>query len=209
MYPGTLILLKDSSLLMHNNKKVHLLLPFTVGTAISFICGSSYTMMMSAPIIPLQIQIAMAQNDTATSTTQTNSSITLGNPVFTEHAKVTPPKPAVINGTHGSQVSYSGSGVVKGVNFSVNGTVFIVPRSDDSADLTGHSVITTTNGEKGTYNFYALGHTDASGSVRDNGTAFFNTKSSGKLSIVKDLVVVFKDQIDKAGNGMTVGWEWK
>jgi len=165
-------------------------------------------MMVSAPI-PLRIQIAMAQIDNATSTTQTNSSITLGNPVFTEHTKVTPPKPAVINGINGSRVSYSGSGVVKDVNFSVNGTVFIVPRSDDSADLTGYAVITTTEGEKGTYNFYALGHTDASGSVRDNGTAFFNTISSGKLSIVKDLVVVFKDQIDKAGNGMTVGWEWK
>jgi hypothetical protein len=189
-----------------NNKKVLLL--FTVGTAVSFVWGSSCMMMVSAPI-PLRIQIAMAQIDNATSTTQTNSSITLGNPVFTEHAKVTPPKPAVINGINGSRVSYSGSGVVKDVNFSVNGTVFIVPRSDDSADLTGYAVITTTEGEKGTYNFYALGHTDASGSVRDNGTAFFNTISSGKLSIVKDLVVVFKDQIDKAGNGMTVGWEWK
>ena len=38
---------------------------------------------------------------------------------------------------------------------------------------------------------------------------FFHTTPNGKLSIVRGLVVIFKDQIDKAGNGMTIGWEWK
>jgi hypothetical protein len=37
--------------------------------------------------------------------------------IFTEQDKATPPKPVVINGTHGLQVSYSGSGAVKGVFF--------------------------------------------------------------------------------------------
>src|ERR687888_2127186 len=115
--------------------------------------------------ISLHLQIAKAQNSTAPVTTnqQTNSSITLGNPIFTEHDKATPPRPVVINGTHGLQVSYSGSGIVKGVNFSDNGTVFIVPRSDGFADLRGYAVMTTADGEKGSYNFYSLGHEDASG----------------------------------------------
>ena len=91
----------------------------------------------------------------------------------------------------------------------MGGSVFIVPRSDGSADLRGHAVITTTEGEKGTYDFYSLGHQDANRSTKDNGAAFFHTTSSGKLSTVKNLVVVFKDQIDKAGNGSTIGWEWK
>ena len=65
---------------------------------------------------------------------QSNSCITLGNPIFTEYDKATPPKPGIINGTHGLQVSHSGTGVVKGVNFSANGTVFIVPRSDGFTD---------------------------------------------------------------------------
>jgi hypothetical protein len=191
-----------------NNNNISFLLAVCV--ALSLIGGQSYLMMMGH--VPLQMQIAVAQNGTAASTVaaqQTNSSITLGNPVFTEHDRATPPKPVVINGTHGLEVSYSGSGVVKGVNFSVNGTVFIVPRSDGFAELRGHAIMTTANGEKGTYNFYSLGHQDANGSTRDNGAAFFHTNSSGKLSIVKGLVVVFKDQIDKAGNGSTIGWEWK
>jgi hypothetical protein len=205
-----------------NNNNVSVLL-LTVGTAVSFILGSScLTAAAVGPIPPLQIQTAMAQNDittaiaslpaSTTATNQTDSSITLGNPVFIEHDKATPPKPVFINGvTHGLQTSYSGSGTVKGVDFSVNGTVFIVPRSDSgSADLIGHADITTTDGEKGTYKFYSLGHMDnATGSTKDNGAAFFHTNSSGKLSIVKDLVIIFKDQNDKAGNGMTVGWEWK
>ena len=193
--------------MMNNNK---ILLLFTIGIAMSLVWSLSYLLMMSP--ISLHLQTAMAQNSTAPVRTnqQTNStSITLGNPVFVEHDKATPPKPVVVNGTHGLQASYSGSGVVKGVNFSANGTVFIVPRSDGFADLTGHAVITTTDGEKGTYKFYSLGHADANGTTRDNGAVFFSTTSSGKLSAINDLVIVFKDQIDKAGNGMTIGWEWK
>src|SRR5437763_14399414 len=158
-----------------NNNNISFLLAVCV--ALSLIGGPSYLMTMMGHV-PLQMQIAVAQNGTAASTIaalQTNSSITLGNPVFTEHDRDTPPKPVVINGTHGLEVSYSGSGVVKGVNFSDNGTVFIVPRSDGSADLSGHAVIITADGEKGTYKFYSLGHTDANGTTRDNGTLFFGT----------------------------------
>jgi hypothetical protein len=194
---------------MNNNK---ILLLFTIGIAMSLVWSLSYLLLMMMSPMPPRLQIALAQkNSTVTVTTnqQTNSSITLGNPIFTEHDKATPPKPVVINGTHGMQASYSGSGVVKGVNFSANGTVFVVPRSNGSADLSGHAVISTVDGEKGTYKFYSLGHTDANGTIRDNGAVFFHTNSSGKLSAINDLVIVFKDQIDKAGNGMTIGWQWK
>jgi hypothetical protein len=183
-----------------SNYKIHLLT--SVGVAVSFI-WLLYLMPTSHTII---IQKAMAQN---TSTIKTNSNITLGNPIFTEHDKSPPPKPVVVNGIHGFQVSYSGSGVVKGMNFSDVGTALILPRSDGAADLGGHATITTTDGEKGTYTFYSIGHNDANGTTRDNGAAFFHTNSSGKLGTVNNLVVVFKDQIDKAGNGMTIGWEWK
>ena len=39
--------------------------------------------------------------------------------------------------------------------------------------------------------------------------AFFHANPSGKLGIVNNIVVVFKDKIDNAGNGTTIGWEWK
>jgi hypothetical protein len=192
-----------------NNYKIFLL--FTIGVAMSLIWSSLSSYLM--PDRPLQIQIAMAQNDnttasTTTTTTHNNSSINLGDPIFTEHDKAAPPKKEFIKSTYRLQSSYSGSGMVKGVNFSVNGTVSIVPRIDGAADVTGHAVIYTADGEKGSYSFYSIGHTDDNGTTRDNGAAFFHTTSAGKLSIVNNLVVVFKDQVDKEGNGMTIGWEW-
>jgi hypothetical protein len=138
-----------------------------------------------------------------------NSSINLGNPIFTEHDKATPPKSEVIKGIYTLQASYSGTAKVKDVNFSVNGTILIIPRIDGGEDISGHAVISTADGEKGSYSFYSIGHTDDNGTTRDNGAAFFHTSSGGKLSIVNNLVVVFKDQVDKAGNGVTIGWEWK
>jgi hypothetical protein len=112
----------------------------------------------------------------------------------------------LINGSNGLEASYLGNGTIKGVDFAANGTVFIEPRNDGYADL---RVIFTDNGEKGTYKFYSLGHQDANGTTKDNGAVFFHTTSNGKLSILKGLVVIFGDQIDKAGNGLTLGWEWK
>ncbi len=88
-----------------------------------------------------------------------------------------------------------------------------LPERQEQMFLTGErrswSCCRMRHGEKGTYNFYSLGHEDANGSTKDNGAVFFHTTSNGKLNIVNGLVVIFKDQIDKAGNGMTIGWEWK
>jgi hypothetical protein len=143
------------------------------------------------------------------STTSPIPGMTSGNPIFTETDKSTPPKPVVVNGTHGFQVSYSGSGVVKGRNFSAVGTVLIMPRSDKALDLNGHAVIAANNGEKGTYTFCSLGYTGAHGATKDNGTATFHTTSTGSLRVVNNLLLVFEDQIDKTGNGKALGWEWK
>jgi hypothetical protein len=50
---------------------------------------------------------------------------------------------------------------------------------------------------EGNIHFYSLGHQDANGSTKDNGAVIFSYASSGKLSIVNGLVVIFKDQIEK------------
>jgi hypothetical protein len=155
------------------------------------------TIVISAVILaigPNNIQKAMAQSpNTVTATPETNTSITL-NLVFTENDKSTPPKAVVINGTHGLQVTYEGTGVVKGVNFSAIGTVLLLPRSDGAADSSGHAVITASNGEKGNYTLYSIGRTGADGTTRDNGAAFFHTNPSDKLGILNNLVVRIQRQ---------------
>ena len=187
-----------------NNHKIFILT--IIAVAVSLDC-SLYLMPPGHTII----KKAMAQTATTTnsSTTPSYSSMISGNPIFTETDKSTTSKPVVINGTHGFQVSYSGNGVVKGINFSAVRTVLIMPRSDKALDLNGHAVIATNNGEKGNYTFYSLGYTGADGTTKDNGTATFHTSSSGRLGVVDNLLLVLKDQIDKAGYGRTLGWEWK
>ena len=97
-----------------------ILILITIAIAVSLVC--SFYLIPPSPTI---IKKAMAQTVTTTnaSTTLSNSSMISGNPIFTETDKSTNSKLVVINGTHGIQVSYSGNGVVKGVNFSAVGTV--------------------------------------------------------------------------------------
>ena len=155
------------------------------------------------------IQKAMAENATINTTIPTNTNITLGNPIFIEHDKTTSRQGVVINGSQGFKASFAGSGMIKGINFTDTGTALIVLRPNGYSYILGKADITTIDGsEQGSYTLYSIGYADANGTIRDNGAAFFHTNSTGKLDVVNNLVVVFKDQVDKAGNGVTVGWEW-
>ena len=172
-----------------------------------------WSLLLPSLVVPSStiIQKAMAENATTTNTTiPTNTNITLGNPIFIEHDKTTSRHGAIINGSQGFKASFAGSGMIKGINFTDTGTALIVLRPNGYSDILGKAVITTIDGtEKGSYTFKSIGHADANGTIRDNGALFFHTNSTSKLAIVNNLVVIFKDQIDKAGNGMTIGWEWK
>lgn len=181
--------------------------------AISLISISSF-----ANLKPLELQTgsAITQNET-------NSDSTSRNPIFLEHDKPTHAKIVMVNGTHALQGSYTGRGVVKGIDFLANGTVLIVPRKEGGADLNGQANISTTNGEKGSYNFHSVGHVAfakgpiignitnilANGPITTNGTAFFHTDSTGELKPINNLVVAFKERIDLLGRSTIEGWESK
>jgi hypothetical protein len=150
----------------------------------------------------------------------------LGNPIFSEHYKTTSQKQVVVNGSSGLSLASSGNGTIKGINFTNVETGLVTFRPNGYGDFKGHGIITiaatgkdggggsssngTSEQEKAWYTIYGTGRQDANGTVRDNGAAFFHTNSTtGKLASIDNLVVVFRDQGDKAGNGMTIGWEWK
>jgi hypothetical protein len=146
----------------------------------------------------------------------------LGNPIFSEHDKITSQKQVVINGSKGLSVSFSDNGTVKGIDFTDVGTALITFKPNGYGDLKGQAVITTATGKNGTgnissnereratYTFYATGRQDANGTVRSNGATFFNTNATTtKLASIGNLVVITRNEVDKAGNDMTIGWEWK
>lgn len=221
---------------MNNNYKI--LIPLVTALAVSLIWSSSSLNLMPHGIFQMQTAMAQDKNSSSSATSQaTNPSTTLGKPIFTEHDKPTGAKLADVNGTRGLQVNYTGTGVVKDINFSANGTVLIVPRSDGGADFNGHAVIITPSGETGNYTFQSIGHVvtgtikDAIGNItanvgniaareplrnivaiepiRTNGTAVFHTTSGGELSTINNLAVAFQEQIDILGRSKIEGWESK
>jgi len=174
---------------------------------------------LSVTTLPALAQPIDNSNKTST-TTPENMSATpvLGNPVFVEHDKITSQKQVNINGTKGLSVTFSGNGTVKGISFTDIGSALITYRPNGFGDLKGQAVITATSansndtsGQNATYTFYATGRQDATGIVKSNGATFIHTNStSGKLaSSIDNLVIVFRNQVDKVGNDTTIGWELK
>jgi hypothetical protein len=53
-----------------------------------------------------------------------------------------------------------------------------------------------------------IGHYGADGKLRDIGATFI-TKATGNLAFIRNMVGIYKDEIDKAGNAITKIWFWK
>jgi hypothetical protein len=202
----------------------------TIVTVIAAATTSLTINSMSSMTMIKEVLAAQPSNDNSNKTstaTSENMSATpvLGNPIFVEHDKITSQKQVDINGIKGLSVTFSGNGTVKGISFTDVGSVLITFRPNGFGDLKGQAVITTTGGssssnsssndtsgqEKATYTFYATGHQDATGIVKSTGATFLHTNSTtGKLaSSIDNLVVVFRNQVDKVGNDITIGWELK
>jgi hypothetical protein len=62
-----------------------------------------------------------------------------------------------------------------------------------------------------TYTFQAIGQYGSDGKLRNHGSVFFNSNTSSirQLSFLNNMVGVFADEIDAAGNSMTRIWELK
>ena len=141
------------------------------------------------------IQNVIATNRTSTSSPSANSSnITLGSPqVYTAYTHTTDFKPAIVNGTHGKQISFMGYGILNGTNITDSGKAF-------STATTGGAIYTTGRGTAfHGFTFQGIGHYGADGKLRHIGT-IFNTNG---------MVGIYKDVIDKNGNAITRVWYWK
>jgi uncharacterized protein (UPF0333 family) len=84
--------------------------------------------LLSPAITNTNIQKAKALG----ATTTTNNDIILGNPIYTEIDKATSQKSIVVNGTtttaHATEITFSGHGTAKGINYTDNGKALVIPR---------------------------------------------------------------------------------
>jgi hypothetical protein len=148
---------------------------------------------------------ALSSSDAANFTNIINP-VTLGNPYFVEYDKTTSQKPTVINGTHVTEITFSGHGTAKDINFTDKGNALIIPRGGSAVLLKGKDNLVSSAGDKASLNFMELGH--GNGIVKANGAAFYDAKATGKLAYLSNTVSVYTDEVDKHGNGKVLAWEW-
>ena len=139
------------------------------------------------------------------------TTITIGEPFYKQNDKPGNQKAVVVNGINASEISFSGTGITNGINFRDSGKALIIPRTGGATYIQGNVVITTNNSsEKASYSFQEIGQSSSPGGIiKANGAAFFGSNATGKLAFLNNVVAVYHNQIDKAGNSTLTAWKWK
>lgn len=109
--------------------------------------------------------------------------------------------------------SFSGNGTLNGnIEVKVNGTAKVTSLDNMSVFISGMAEFTaTTTGDRAPYTFQAIGHYNKDESFSSAGSMFFNSTiiTGGELSSFKNTVGIFKDIVDKYGNGTFLMWRWE
>jgi hypothetical protein len=169
------------------------------------------------------IQDVFATNITTSPSASSNiDNITLGNPQvsYTGYDKTTSFKPATVNGTNGIEISFTGHGILNGMNITDNGNAVVTNGTGGTIYTAGDGKLVSENGA-GTliFAFQGTGHYGADGKLRDIGNIFQHHhligklpiafKATGNLAFLDNMVAIYKDEIDKGGNAVTKIWFWK
>jgi hypothetical protein len=149
---------------------------------------------------------------TATSSVTSNiTSITIGEPFYKQNDKPTSQKTVKVGGINATEISFSGNGTANNINFKDTGKALIIPRSGEASYIQGNAEIVNVNNssEKASYTFQEIGQPGSDGKIKANGAAFFGSSATGKLAFLNNMVVIYQNQIDKAGNSSLVAWKWR
>jgi hypothetical protein len=144
-----------------------------------------------------------------------NNNISLGDPFYIEHGKITSQMPVVVQGKiHAYSIKFSGNGTAKGISFTqLGGRALIIPISKDIADIFGNEIINANEDSKSnaTVTFRQISHINATAqTIIGNGAMIFNSNATGKMAFLANTVAMFK-QIDNGKNDTYIirAWEWK
>jgi hypothetical protein len=149
---------------------------------------------------------------TATSSVTSNiATITIGEPFYKQNDKPTSQKTVKVGGINATEISFSGNGTANSINFKDTGKALIIPRSGEASYIQGNAEIVNVNNssERAAYTFQEIGLPASDGKIKANGAAFFGSNATGKLAFLNNVVVIYQNQIDKAGNSSLVAWKWR
>jgi hypothetical protein len=126
----------------------------------------------------------------------------LGEPIFVEKGADTIKREIGPNITH---YTFTSNGTMKGnIEYSKAGEFVSVSKGNNQTFDQGHGVITTKDGETANYTFIEVFNgTDY------QGASAYSTNSTGKLSFLDNILLIFKGGADESGNYALEQWQWK
>lgn len=131
------------------------------------------------------VQKAIAAERATTAVTGINNPGISQSPLYTEIDNTLNRKPAAVNGimtTNTTEISFSGTGTARGVNYTDNGKALMMPRENRVIIAKGYVTMTTSSGDKASATFQEIGHpvVDAHNviAITASGTAFFDSKAT-------------------------------
>jgi hypothetical protein len=129
-------------------------------------------------------------------------SATLGEPIFVEKGADVIQKEI---GPNRSTYSFTSNGTMNGnIEYSKAGEYVSVSKGNNQTFDQGHGVITTKDGETANYTFIEVFNgTDY------QGASAYDTNSTGKLSFLDNILLIFKGGADESGNYALEQWQWK
>jgi hypothetical protein len=130
-------------------------------------------------------------------------SATLGEPFFVERGKVTGQKEI---GPNRTQFTFASNGTMNGnIEVTNTGEYVSISKGNNLVYDQGQGVIKTKDGsETANYTFIEVFNgTDY------QGASAYSTNSTGKLSFLNNILVIFKGRADESGNYALEQWHWK
>lgn len=128
---------------------------------------------------------------------------TLGEPIFVEKGADRIKEEIGANGT---KYIFTSHGVLNGsIEYNKKGEYFSIWKGNNLTFDRGKGVLTTKDGsETANWTFIEVGNGTAI-----KGASIYSTNSTGKLSFLNNLVVIFKGGYDQDGNYALKFWPWK
>ena len=180
-----------------------------VATACSFV-SISVTSYFHNQVVQ-NVVAANVQLTTTTTTTATpllsnrGGNITLGSPQFsyTELDKISSIKPTIVNGTLGILGSFTGKGILNGINVTAFGKAFITNGTGSTTRSTGYIKLVSGIGTAA-FAYQRIGHHGGNGVG-----VMFSSNATGNLAFVGNAVGIFRDAECGPGCSITKIWIWK
>ena len=175
---------------------------YLLAISISYMNTKSFTINITAGFAVVLLLIGGTGTNTILFNAGYAQSATLGEPIFVEKGADVIQKEI---GPNRSTYTFTSNGMMNGnIEYSKAGEYVSVSKGNNQTFDQGHGVITTKDGETANYTFIEVFNgTDY------QGASAYSTNSTGKLSFLDNILLIFKGGADESGNYGLEQWLWK